>query len=625
MSSYRLMKKRRKQGREISGVKTGAALNLVKRQNKIHSAVAGFVNGSAEEALRLLIEASFNELHMNSFNNSRLCVHDGYLLGAYSRLIKGYGNIIAYYNKVEESIHDPYSKTILRGIRTIFYTRLSEYKELDIESAYNEKYRHEDKYLMQFSEEIQKLVMGKFAGFSADINDAYFGDIWNITDEKAEETVEDIKADIIRAFANDFYNIYKNCSYRALNESIKEQARERIDSCFERIKQEYDILGAIVKIQAPELEARNSELSVVWRILSMLREEYQKVAFDINHIEALYRQAEVGDGEEEDFYTFLGRVSIFINSKDVLKDSKDNFICQYVFLLDDFDEGVKAYIKNSFSRRLENIDTNILNDEQKQSVERTRLLAMNVIDEFRNAAAETGGDEAYGEDAAAVQIINGIHETLSIKVASMDEMLKEYCNSTENYLEKKIFAEDLYSKDTMNQDIEKSLNKYKNEHNDRFENVKTSAKMLDSFLKATSVSIKEKALLLVKKSIEGDRANVVRIDSRFKKESVFFEIITFEEIINYSISKLVESENRAVVDYASFIQRCDDNIKEYMQSVGIEIISPKAHDMFNGKIHEVLMAKEEEGFSKGEIIKVVNNGYKEGSIIYARANVICAK
>jgi len=47
--------------------------------------------------------------------------------------------------------------------------------------------------------------------------------------------------------------------------------------------------------------------------------------------------------------------------------------------------------------------------------------------------------------------------------------------------------------------------------------------------------------------------------------------------------------------------------------------------MFNGKEHEVLIAETSEGFAKGEIIKVINPGYKRGDFILTRANVIAAK
>ena len=411
-----------------------------------------------------------------------------------------------------------------------------------------------------------------------------------------------------------------------MSESIKEKARERINNCFLRIKQEHDILGAIVKIQAPELEARNAELSVVRKILAMVREEYQKTAFDINHIEALYRQAEIGDSEGEDFYTFLGRVSIFINSKDSLKENKDDFICQYVFLLDDFDEGVKSYVSEGFNRRMGRLDTKVLDEAGEHAIEATRLLAGKVIEELGNVVSVSqAGTADYEDDEASLQIIQGIHETLSIKVQSMGEMLKEYYEDASQYPGKKICIEDFYSASDMDKDIEKQINQYKSEHNYWLVGMKTSSYMLEVFLKESAFAVKSKALSLAKKNIEGERAALNRTDSRFKKECIFFEIITFEEIINYSISKLMESENEAVRDYAGLVRQCDENIKIYMSEVGIDIISPEAHDMFNGKIHEVLMAKEEDGFLKGEIIKVVNKGYKEGSIIYARANVICAK
>ncbi|MCL2753821.1 MAG: nucleotide exchange factor GrpE, partial [Defluviitaleaceae bacterium] len=58
---------------------------------------------------------------------------------------------------------------------------------------------------------------------------------------------------------------------------------------------------------------------------------------------------------------------------------------------------------------------------------------------------------------------------------------------------------------------------------------------------------------------------------------------------------------------------------------GIEKISPKTHEQFNAKEHEVLMAEQKEGFTKGEIIKTINSGYRYNDTIIVRANVIAAR
>jgi len=47
--------------------------------------------------------------------------------------------------------------------------------------------------------------------------------------------------------------------------------------------------------------------------------------------------------------------------------------------------------------------------------------------------------------------------------------------------------------------------------------------------------------------------------------------------------------------------------------------------MFNPKEHEVLMAESNADFKKGEIVKVMNSGYRRKDLILLRANVIAAR
>ncbi|MDL2248145.1 nucleotide exchange factor GrpE [Tyzzerella sp. OttesenSCG-928-J15] len=626
MSQYRLAKKRARTRRRAAYIQSTPAFNLIKYQNKIYNRTADFIGSTASYALSLLVEAAFNELYMNSFSNSRLCVHDNYLLESYSRLMKGYNAIIAYYNKHEEGIVDQHSKVILRGIRTIFYTRISEFKDTDVEALGDEKSEYANNYLLQFSREIQELVTLEFPAMLDEVNKAHMGDMWQIDEQKAQDIVDDIKSDIIRHFSEKVYDIYRNCSYRNMSESIKEQARDRINNCFDRIKQEYDILGAVVKIQAPELEARNGEQSVVSKILAMVRAEYENIAGDINHIEALYKQAELGEGEEDNIYTFMNRIGGFINSKDTLKDNKDSFLCEYVFLLDDFDETIKAYILRGFGKRAARFKESLITERDKAGIIATGELSAKVIGEFKRLVDLTEADKAkYEEDFGENQIISGIYETLTIKVQSMGEMLDEYMAEVNEIIYKEVALEDYYGRDKLLASIEKSIEEYKKNNNNYFEDTKESIKFIDSYLKKTLAEIKAKAVQTGFKAVEEERSKAAKQNFRFKKECLFFEIMTFEEIINYSISKLKESENESIVRYALMVELANLNIRKYLIDSGAEIIEPKPHDMFNGKLHEVLMAKEEEGFGKGEIIKVMNNGYREKDIVFARANVICAK
>ena len=112
---------------------------------------------------------------------------------------------------------------------------------------------------------------------------------------------------------------------------------------------------------------------------------------------------------------------------------------------------------------------------------------------------------------------------------------------------------------------------------------------------------------------------------RFLKENVLYEISTFEEILQYSVTRLRESDNEYVKDYIDLIDENTYIIETSLKKIGITMIRPKPHDSFNGKEHEILMAEHFEGFSKGEIIKSITSGYKLNNQILVRANIIAAK
>ncbi|MDR2650364.1 MAG: nucleotide exchange factor GrpE [Clostridiales bacterium] len=112
---------------------------------------------------------------------------------------------------------------------------------------------------------------------------------------------------------------------------------------------------------------------------------------------------------------------------------------------------------------------------------------------------------------------------------------------------------------------------------------------------------------------------------RFLTDSVLYEISTFEEILQYSVTRLRESDNDYVKYYIDLIDENARIIETTLKKTGITMIRPNPHDNFNGKEHEVLMAESMEGFAKGEIIKCITSGYRLNSQILIRANIIAAK
>ncbi|MCL2565348.1 MAG: nucleotide exchange factor GrpE [Defluviitaleaceae bacterium] len=586
------------------------ALTLMEKHNKVYLRCLRFVSTTASIALRLLVEASFNELYTSSFSGTRFYMQGGYLESYYSKVMDGYSNILNYYNLHESDI-DPHEKATLASIRTIFYTRLSEYKNILPDSSNFEAREVSNAYLQSFSEKIREIMLVKFNNTLKEIQNNYTANMWNITEVSSKDITEDVKSDIIREFSEDFFNIYKEFSSHA--KVLDEKAKDVVLLNFERIKQEYNILKAIVRVQAPKFETQGKDYGPVNRILEMIQSEYERLGYDIDHTEKLYNQAmQEIYASGGDFYRFIDSILVCINSKDDLIQNMDKFLCEYVFILDEYDEEVKAYWRDEFN---ENPDMLKPHDTL-----RTEALFSGIMKEFDTVYRSISENmEDCKDDTGIYQIISGIYETIAVKQGSMNEMFEEYLENLKPFLGK-----ESYQGYDFEQNIEKALEEYKLNFNDFFDN-EGCAKLIDDFYKSQMENAKERNLISIEKSWESESGNIEKAGNKFKKECLFFEIITFEEIISYSVLKLKDSENEIALKCSKIIEDAAINIKKLIMEYGIEVIEPSLGEIFNGRLHEVIMAKEEDGFVRGEITKVVSNGYREGDVIFARANVICAK
>ena len=139
----------------------------------------------------------------------------------------------------------------------------------------------------------------------------------------------------------------------------------------------------------------------------------------------------------------------------------------------------------------------------------------------------------------------------------------------------------------------------------------------------------DEAFTAHRRRLERDSAQrddkVEKVLLRYLRESLLYEIVTFEELLQYSVSRLRTVENEAVALYVAAVDKAAWQLEAALRKSGIEPVRPAPHEPFNARIHEVLMAEKCEGFAKGEIIKPVNTGYRRGEIVLLRANVIAAQ
>jgi hypothetical protein len=111
----------------------------------------------------------------------------------------------------------------------------------------------------------------------------------------------------------------------------------------------------------------------------------------------------------------------------------------------------------------------------------------------------------------------------------------------------------------------------------------------------------------------------------FYKNYLLYEMNTFEEIMNYSVSRLRQSEEAPCVSCARAMDEAAFALETILKKNGVGLIRPQPKDHFNSKEHEVLVAEKSDGYAKGEIISVMNSGYKLNGLVVMRANVIAAK
>jgi len=216
------------------------------------------------------------------------------------------------------------------------------------------------------------------------------------------------------------------------------------------------------------------------------------------------------------------------------------------------------------------------------------------------------------------EILSGISETLDIKVESLKESLQTFSESNTQLLaalssEIPILTES---------DLTNAADHLKQAW---YANPPTPETVPDFLAECINLPpftthSDEFAKLIAVYTSKAEKAS-----TRFKKEALLYEVSTYEEILYYSVSRLRESNAPQVESAVRILDETFQSIENLLTESGIAVIRPAPHDPFNGREHEVLAAEEQEGFAKGEIIKVMTSGYKHLDQVILRANVIAAR
>ncbi len=149
--------------------------------------------------------------------------------------------------------------------------------------------------------------------------------------------------------------------------------------------------------------------------------------------------------------------------------------------------------------------------------------------------------------------------------------------------------------------------------------------MPELLTQATDNEAVQTAIHLLHKTWQKQQAAIDKAMLALKKECLLYEMSTFEEMMHFSISRLRDEENPHATAFVALMDHTNAALTGILNRHGISAISPAPHTPFDGKTCEVLMAERQEGFLKGEVIKVLNAGYRQEDTVLLRANVICAR
>lgn len=475
------------------------------------------------------------------------------------KLMAGYKDTIAVYERFQNDIKSPDVKEIIDGIITVLVSRLREFEDVSPNSGANPLIEEKNKILFDVMESMA-------AELANDSNDVKI-----------------------------LYEAFLNCLYSVKVQLNDVENRRVLQLYLTLMEDEWEILSTIIKIQVKALEEAVQdgdnvlEKLAVHKILTLLREAYQYFGRASTEISGIFHHLENTGNEWQpvSFDDFKNMIDEQMNNHD------EALVAAAKALLDKETEKVLGQLKTDFFKSVYRFRT-MINNETMLADEMTKIF-INLRENWPD-----------NEDS---DILKGVAETIEIKIDSLRESINELIKDC-------------------NKLIDSTLSAHSSESDGDLEAVKSA--VWQTWMANPDVDISQDEIPAIEerkniqnKKIEHCCDTLQKKLTRFKREVLLYEISTYEEIIFYSISRLRETD-----EHTEAVMLADDTIlslQTLLKKNNIDVICPQPHDMFNPKEHEILIAESNPGFAKGEIVKLMNSGYRQGDVVLLRANVIAAR
>ncbi len=560
---------------------------------------------------------NYHSISRSVLNNSDkdLYTNAKQVMSNYKTLIKTYKDMEGYYSQ----------SMALYLVDEIIGLIANQYKVFEEETSYvenpinNEKNQIIDKYALKIAQEIA-LIEEEF------IEGKVINAIYNLKNTTSNDYQQQFN--IINNVKNNIQieRIFKAVS-RYLTKGIYElddlENREETKKYFMFLKYQQQLLVSIISEQITRLDqeigkpAYDESIKIfISLIINQVIETYELVETYVANIERAYRIAPIEQGIEMQY-------EVFEKSFDGYFD-KEKKVSLDVYLLNEELKSIESYKEKAFDliksivkecKRPTNPSSTY--SLVKKNYNATLDITNRFLDKLSKLQIYAKGNQQLLKTSKEYEIVEGIQQTMEIKT----KVLSENRDILQRDLDENI--EDLnYDIDKLQITInERAIDIY-------FKNLKSMNiknyidKYIESLMKSKQCNVDVEDLEIDAKELE---KRIIKKLFDFKKETLFYEISTFDEVLYYSIEKIRVSDNLNVKKYIMYIDDTKEKLTKTLEKNNIKIISPKPKEKFNSKEHKVIIAEEKEGFAKGDIIKVNTVGYKEYETVILKANVIAAR
>jgi len=570
-------------------------LALLEKWNSHKEAVKVSVHENTNTMFGILKRGACEQMVADAARFTRLGNSDETI---YTHLV----GLMAVYRRIVElaegeQLGSPSAKALLVGICEVLNSRIRDFDVLAptdtnaVNPVLSEKKIILDKAVETLNEKIDEQSKRFAVGLRDDI---------------AQEWDESF--DII--LQGEFYELfvhYRDGLRFCLSQLDDLHARQAIKLYTQQLEREWEELGNIIRVQVQALEAEPDEGgNIIPGILDALREAYQQTGPIIDDFQKLLQLPPVRPAPCCPFSEFESRLNKVIESSNPPSVGEREF---FVALADEiaalFGGLSTEYMKSAY--------------KLQRTVSEEVLLAEEVVEAFAGVLEELPDiSQEVGAETAERDILAGIVETIEIKIESLKESTQTFNKQGLDMVRALAVEKPEISEEERQAVLDEARKLWQESPPDE----NSVNEFFELILRGEAFAPCHDR---ISKQIGSYFEKSGKASFRFKKEVLLYEVCTYEEILTHSVSRLRAASNEVVASAAVLLDETFRVLEVILKKNNIAVIKPEPHQPFDAKEHEVIVAEKQEGFERGEIIKLVTAGYRQSDQIILRANVIAAR